>query len=207
MMAHEAKTPVGAASASGSGTDQFVAATPAPGLRAKHAEPDKGGAQANSVETASLISEDDLPAWLRAFGENEAKQQAAPATDESWMVGADTESPLNAAAAQSLAQSWQSPAQPAAARARTGAASIFAKPTETQARPERVIAAAAKPTPAAPEPEVAAKPAETRKDFPRPVPTQRERSGGVPLQRVALIAFIVALVIFLAVVGFFLLGS
>lgn len=202
-MAEEAKTPVGAASVSGSGTDKMVASAPAAGMRAKAAEPEKG----NAAETASLISEDDLPAWLRAFGENEAKQQAPPATDESWMVGADNDSPLNAAAAQSLAQSWQSPSQQAAARPRTGAASVFAKPDENQARPERVIAATTKPAPVAPEPEVVAKSAETRKDFPRPVPTQRERSGGVPLQRVALVAFIIALVIFLAVVGFFLLGS
>jgi hypothetical protein len=154
------------------------------------------------TETASLISEDDLPAWLRAFGEVEPKNQPAPA-DESWMVGTDADDAASKAAAQNLAQSWQSPARPTEARARTGAASIFAKPVEGAAKTERVIASAAAPVALAPEPEPAARVSNARPDLPRPVPASRERSG-VPLQRVALIAFVAALIIFLIVVGVFL---
>ena len=202
----EVKTPVGAASASMLGTDSMLPSAPPKSRRAKReADAEKAAGQANMNETASLISEDDLPAWLRAFGEAESKQHAASSTDESWMIGAEAPDTLNAAAAQNLAQSWQSPTQPVASRARTGAASIFAKPAEGQARPERVIAPSAAPVAAAPEPELPARPSSGRSELPRPMPMPRER-GGMSLQRVALIAFIAALVIFLVVVGIFLIG-
>jgi len=42
---------------------------------------------AASNETASLISEDDLPSWLRAFSENDTSNKAASADDQSWMLG------------------------------------------------------------------------------------------------------------------------
>ena len=202
----EVKTPVGAASASMLGTDSIISSKPPSARRAKReSEAEKGGGQSNMTETASLISEDDLPAWLRAFGDAESKQQTTASTDESWMVGAEDEGSANVAAAQNLAQSWQSPTQPAASRARSGAASIFAKPSDAPARPERVIAAAPTPVVAEPEPETLARPSSGRPELPRPVPTSRERSG-VSLQRVALVAFIAALLIFLVVVGIFLIG-
>ena len=202
----EVKTPVGAASASMLGTDSVISSKPPSARRAKReSEAEKGAGQSNMTETASLISEDDLPAWLRAFGDAESKQQATASTDESWMVGAEAEGAANVAAAQNLAQSWQSPTQPAASRARTGAASIFAKPSDGPARPERVIAAAPTPVVAEPEPEALARPSGGRSELPRPVPTSRERSG-VSLQRVALVAFVAALLIFLIVVGIFLIG-
>lgn len=193
-----------AARAAAIGTDSVIAA-PQSTRRAKpESEAAQGGPQGGMTETASLISEDDLPAWLRAFGEVESQKQAAPA-DESWMVGADADTANGPVAAQNLAQSWQAPARPAEARARTGAASIFAKPAESVARPERVIAPTAPPAPA-PEPEPEVRPVAGRLDLPRPTPMPRERSG-MPLQRVALVAFIAALVIFLVVLGIFVVPS
>jgi hypothetical protein len=184
------------------GTDSVIA-SPQSAKRAKKnkdLDPAKDNAQGGMTETASLISEDDLPAWLRAFGEVESQKQTAPA-DESWMVGANADGPANQAAAQNLAQSWQSPARPAEARARTSAASVFSKPAEGAAKSERVITSAA-PVAVAPEPEPEARPAGGRMDLPRPTPMPRERSG-MPLQRVALVAFVAALIIFLVVLGVF----
>lgn len=192
-----------AARASATGTDSVIAAPQAPRRAKKDLDSGKESAPNGMTETASLISEDDLPAWLRAFGEVESQKQAAPA-DDSWMLGASADGAATPAAAQNLAQSWQSPTRPAEARARTGAASVFAKPTEGTARPERVIAAAAPAAPA-PEPEPEVRPASGRLDLPRPTPMPREK-GGMPLQRVALAAFVAALVIFLIVVGIFLIG-
>jgi hypothetical protein len=202
----EVKTPVGAASASMLGADSVISSKTSGARRAKReADAEKGAGQSNMTETASLISEDDLPAWLRAFGDAESKQQATASADESWMVGAEAEGAANVAAAQNLAQSWQSPTQPAASRARTGAASIFAKPAEGQARPDRVIAAAPTPIAVAPELDAPLRPTGGRSELPRPKPMPRER-GGMSLQRVALIAFVAALLIFLIVVGIFLIG-
>ena len=191
-----------AARAAATGTDSVIAAPKSNKRAMPEVDSSKGGAQGGMTETASLISEDDLPAWLRAFGEVEAKNEAAPA-DESWMVGADAEAAANAAAAQNLAQSWQSPARSAEARARTGAASVFAKSAEGAAKPERVITSAVAPVAPAPEAEPATRAADGRPELPRPVPMPRER-GGMSLQRIALIAFVAALVIFLIVVGIFL---
>lgn len=207
-----------AKSAAAASTDGLFAAQPPRGKsRGKQAaRRDAEAAKGGTVETASLIGEDDLPAWLRAFGDNQTQQQASATADESWMVGAEADAAAaNPAAPQNLAQSWQSPARPAGtpqggARARSGAASIFAKPSDGPAKPERVIATPAAPpptsvSPAAPEPEPPLRAANGRPTLPRPVPAQRER-GGVPIQRVALIAFVAALVIFLIVVGIFLIG-
>ncbi|MFN8517368.1 MAG: hypothetical protein U0841_33335 [Chloroflexia bacterium] len=125
------------------------------------------------TETASLISEDDLPAWLRAFGEVESQKQAAPA-DESWMVRVDAEGAANQASAQNLAQSWQAPrarSKPAPQRCRIG----LLKPGESVAKTDRVIASAA-PVAPAPEPEPEVRPASGRMDLPRPTPMPRERA-------------------------------
>lgn len=193
-----AKTPAGAANATMPGTDSVVAPVRSAAARvAAEGGQDKGGAQASVTETASLISEDDLPAWLRAFGEVESRQQATAASDESWMVGAGAEQ-ADSPTTQDLTQSWQAPSQPAAARSRTGATSIFAKPAEGPAKPERVIAASAPTVAPVREPEPPA-----RTEMPRPLPTPR-KPVGAQLQRVALVAFLVALVIFLIVVGVFL---
>jgi len=192
------------------GTDSLVAASPkgaASSSRGKSAgKREAAGAEgpkgANTAETASLISEDDLPAWLRAFGEVDTKQAGAASTDESWMVGAEAANASGAATEQHLAQSWQSPARPAEARARTGASSVFAKPTEGATKSDRVMATTVA---AVPPPEVAPapRPSNARPDLPRLKSTSREQ-GGMSLQRVAMIAFIAALVIFLIVVGIFL---
>jgi hypothetical protein len=191
-----------AARASATGTDSVIAAPQGPKRAKKSKDLDlaKDNVQGGMTETASLISEDDLPAWLRAFGEVESQKQVAPA-DESWMVGANADGAANQAAAQNLAQSWQSPVRPAEARARTGAASVFHKPAEGAAKPERVITSVA-PVAVAPEPEPEARPASGRMELPRPTPMPRERSR-MPLQRVALVAFLAALVIFLVVLGVF----
>jgi hypothetical protein len=191
-----------AARAGATGTDSVIAAPHAPGRAQenKDLDPARDSAHGGMTETASLISEDDLPAWLRAFGEVESQKQAAPA-DETWMLGANADA-ANQAASQNLAQSWQSPARPAEARARSGAASVFAKPAEGAAKPDRVITSAA-PVETAPEPEPEVRPAGGRLDLPRPTPLPRDR-GGMTLQRVALVAFVAALIIFLVVVGIFL---
>ena len=189
------------------GTDSLVAASPkgAPSpsrdrSASRRAAEEDAAKGANMAETASLISEDDLPAWLRAFGEAETKNAAA-STDESWMVGAEAAGTISAAASQNLAQSWQAPARPAEARARSGASSVFAKPADGAAKQDRVMATPV--TAAPPEPTPAPRPSNARPDLPRLVPTARDK-GGMSLQRVAMIAFIAALVIFLIVVGIFL---
>jgi hypothetical protein len=187
------------------GTDSVLASPKNKSSKRSKPEPEpKGGLPGGMTETASLISEDDLPAWLRAFGEVESQKQAAPA-DDSWMVGADAEGAANPTSSQNLAQSWQAPARPVEARARTGAASVFSKPGESATKPDRVITSAA-PVATALEPEPELRPASGRMELPRPMPMPRERSG-LPLQRVALVAFVAALIIFLVVLGIFVVPS
>lgn len=109
------------------------------------AAPTKGtepGAQpVSQAETTSLISEDDLPVWLRAFGEPDTVPADNADVDQSWMVGNDTGG-AKVDGAGDLAQSWQAPARPAA-KQHSGAGSVFTKvsvgsPVATT-RPERTV--------------------------------------------------------------------
>lgn len=200
------------------GTDTLVATQPTPAARPVTPEPivsaeprpSKSSAKPSSAasnETASLISEDDLPAWLRAFSENDSSSKSASADDQSWMLGTAGETPVNTVA-ENLAQSWQAPTRTAP---RTSAAAVFAVPTETAAKvsrvekPERAIAM----TPILVEPEpapvmAAAKPTvPARLGVTRPAAPAATKRAGSSAQRIAVIAFLVALVVFLIVLGIF----
>jgi hypothetical protein len=219
--------PVSAQQENRGGTDTVVATQPTPAVRPVAPAPagtgDAGRAKgspktsgAASNETASLINEDDLPGWLRAFSENDTSSKAASIDDQSWMLGTSDEATAGTVA-ENLAQSWQAPTR---ATARAGAA-VFATPAESGAKvtkvakPERVIVApvsvaAAESAPAAPIPITkvpATGPSRLGTNTARPgaigpVPVQPARTG-VSIQRIAVIAFLVALVIFLIVVGIF----
>lgn len=83
----------------------------------------------NQAESASLVTEDDLPSWLRAFSDKESEKPAsAPVSEgQSWLssvAGAD-----NAEGADKIANSWQAPSQPAARR-HSDAGSLFARVAE-----------------------------------------------------------------------------
>jgi len=127
------------------GTDTVIATKPTAAARPGGTPP----ATTPTNETASLISEDDLPAWLRAFSEPEHNGKAATDDDQSWMLGSSS-TISDEQEASDLAQSWQAPAR-ATAVERTSAAAIFAAPTMTTTNTtqhERLI------TPLAPPPVV-----------------------------------------------------
>ena len=159
------------------------------------AAPTKGtlpGAQpASQAETTSLISEDDLPVWLRAFGEPDTPKADNADADQSWMVGNDTDGG-KVDGAGDLAQSWQVPTRPAA-KQRSGAGSVFTKVSEgapvATARPER----AAMPSPSAPAGDDAARPA--------PAATTKRPAGrgGRPTTAIAIAAAIALILIVLVV--------
>ena len=160
-------------------------------------------------ETASLINEDDLPAWLRAFSEAESTGKATTADDQSWMLGS-TSTISDEQEASDLAQSWQAPPR-AVAVERTSAAAIFTAPTASAAsvtRHERLIAPIA-PPPAVAAPVAAPSPqagpatgTPVRLGAGRPIPASAARDNSA-VQRVAVIAFIAALLIFLVVMAIF----
>ena len=157
-----------------------------------------------------MINEDDLPAWLRVYSEPDTAKQTAEADDQSWMTGGNSDSP-DEQLSGNLGQSWQAPARTATAQ-RSSAMSVFGVTEESRGKvakvtkPERVVAPApaseAKPTVlpmvnTAPTP---ATPARLGANRPKPVVTER---SGPPVQRMATIAFILAFVIFLIVLGIF----
>lgn len=187
-----------------SGTDTVIATKPTAAARPGGTAP----ATTPTSETASLISEDDLPAWLRAFSEPEHNGKAATDDDQSWMLGSNS-TISDEQAASDLAQSWQAPAR-ATAVERTGAAAIFAAPAANPTnvtRHERLITPLA-PPPAVVQPAVvpqkvgAATDAQVRLGAGRPIPAPTARVSST-VQRLAIIAFIAALLIFLVVLTIF----
>jgi len=187
-----------------SGTDTVIAArsnsSPAP-------------AAAPTNETASLISEDDLPAWLRAFSEPERNSATPTDDDQSWMLGSSMTITAEQEASD-LAQSWQAPPR-ATAVERTSAAAIFAAPTASPTKVtkhERLITPLAPPpvvpqsaaTPdAAPNAKVGAAPGvPVRLGVGRPLPATTVRVSS-SVQRMAVIVFVAALLIFLVVLAIF----
>ncbi len=190
---------VAASAPAASGTDTLMATQPTPAARATANSPAKSGGQAS--ETASLISEDDLPAWLRAFSEPDTATVATSADDQSWMLGTNAATVADAVG-DNLAQSWQVSARPTAPRA---AAAAFAAPVANPAK----VTKAARPEPIGPATVAVATAKEQA--VPGALPTRLGTSralpaggrGGTAAQRMATIAFIVALVIFLIVLGIF----
>jgi len=166
----------------------------------KPAAPAPRPASAPSSETAALISEDDLPAWLRAF--SEPREQTDTRTDDqSWMLGGEAASGSNAAA--NLEQTWQAAAPPPTVASE--AASAFAKLAETTpgaAHAERRIVMPAITAPPAPVEEPAPAEPVVRSLPQRPAAT-RAKQRGARVQRAALLTFLAALVIFLIVLGIF----
>jgi len=186
------------------GTDTVIATKPTAAARSGGTAP----ATTPTNETASLISEDDLPAWLRAFSEPEHNGKAATDDDQSWMLGSSS-TISDEQEASDLAQSWQAPAR-ATAVERTSAAAIFAAPTATPAtvtRHERLITPLA-PPPVVVQPAAAPPKAGAATDTPvrlgagRPIPATTARASST-VQRVAIIAFIAALLVFLVVLAIF----
>lgn len=202
------------------GTDTLVATQPtpasrpvaeAPASRGRAAAPPTASKPAGNTnnDTASLINEDDLPAWLRAYSEPDTAKLAVEAEDQSWMTGGNNAS-ADEQLVGSLGQSWQTPARTATAQ-RSSAASIFGNTEESKgkvakvSKPERIVAPApvpeAKPT-VLPTVNTPAGVTPTRLGANRPKPIVRE-SSGPPVQRMATIAFILAFVVFLIVLGIF----
>lgn len=168
-------------------------------------------ASSATAETASLISEDDLPAWLRAFSEPTQDSEPAADDDQSWMVG-DTTSAGAELGTNTLAQSWQAPPKIAASER----ASVTASNPVQAAKPERLITPIVPPPPAAQKTATAAlatAPGGPAKPPPgTPVPVRlgsgrlspaAPRRTSLAVQRVAIIAFLAALLIFLIVLGIF----
>ena len=204
----------------GGGTDTLVATQPTAASRpVPEAAAPRGRASASTTptkpttntsnDTASLINEDDLPAWLRAYSETDTAKLTAEADDQSWMTGGSSDS-SDEQLAGNLGQSWQAPARTATAQ-RSSAMSVFGVTEESRGKvakvtkPERVVAPApvpeAKPT-VLPMVNSPASATSARLGANRPKPIVRERSGP-SVQRMAMIAFILALVIFLIVLGIF----
>ncbi|HEU5331012.1 MAG TPA: zinc ribbon domain-containing protein [Thermomicrobiales bacterium] len=166
----------------------------------KPAAPASRPASAPSNEAAALISEDDLPAWLRAFSEPQEKTDTR-ADDQSWMLGGEAAS--GAGATANLEQTWQAAAPPPAADSEAAAA--FAKLAETTpgaTHAERRIVMPAITAPPAPIEEPALAEPVVRSLPQRPVAT-RAKQRGARVQRAALLTFLAALVIFLIVLGIF----
>lgn len=215
VMVESAAPPV----AGGGGTDTLVATQPTPASRtvptresttpsAHSAEMPTKASSNGTAETASLINEDDLPAWLRAFSETDTTAQSTQADDQSWMTGGGTDG-AEETLSGNLAQSWQAPARTATPQ-RASAVSVFGAAEEGGAKvtralkPERPVAL--EPKPSAPLPTVAAKSATpARLGSNRAVPGTQDRAG-LSIQRIATIAFILAFVIFLIVLGIFVVG-
>lgn len=203
------------------GTDTLVATQPTPPSRAvpprasappstQSSEGPTKGSSNSTAETASLINEDDLPAWLRAFSETDTTAQATQADEQSWMTGNGT-SGAEETLSGNLAQSWQVPARTTTPQ-RSSAVSVFGASEEGGAKvtratkPERTVAPAPEPKPSAPLPTVTTKSATpARLGANRPVPKSQERAS-LSIQRVATIAFILAFIIFLVVLGIFVVG-
>jgi hypothetical protein len=151
-------------------------------------------------EAAALISEDDLPAWLRAFSEPQEKTNEQ-SDDQSWMLGGEAAGVGSATA--DLQQTWQASAPLAASSSEAAAA--FAKLTETTpgaTHAERRIVMPAITPPAVPLVEPASAEPVVRSLPQRPAATSVKPRGS-RLQRAALLTFLAALVIFLVVLGIF----
>ncbi len=206
------------ASAVGGGTDTLVATQPtaasrpvsetaAPRSRAAAPPAPAESASNTNHDTASLINEDDLPAWLRVYSEADTAKQTAETEDQSWMTGGNNDS-SDEQLADNLGQSWQAPARTATVQ-RSSAMSVFGVTEESRGKvakvtkPERIVT---------PVPEVKstvlpmvttpASGTPARLGANRTKPIVRERSGP-PVQRIATIAFILAFVIFLIVLSIF----
>ena len=188
--------------ASDGGADTVIATKPTTAAR-----PGTPASATPTSETASLIDEDDLPAWLRAYSDAETGGKATNDDDQSWMLGS-TPTIGDEQATNDLAQSWQAPPR-ATAVERTGAAAIFAAPAANPAtvtKRERLI------TPVEPPPVAAQPVAETpplgatgvpvRLGAGRPIPAGATQATS-QAQRAAIIAFIAALLIFLVVLALF----
>lgn len=169
-----------------------------------------------TTDTASLINEDDLPAWLRAFSEPARDSKAAVDEDQSWMVGPttpETEEPTT----NNLAQSWQAPAKTITAE-RASTRAMFAA---TESNPAKVVKAERLLIPSVPQRTEGQKTANAEALGAAPLdpaavspgtsprlgsgrlnPTVPKRDNSA-VQRVAIIAFLAALLIFLIVLGIF----
>ncbi len=187
------------------GTDTVIATQPTAGARSSG--PPTTTAPTN--ETASLISEDDLPSWLRAFSEPERDSKTTTDDDQSWMLGNST-TINDEQEASGLAQSWQSLPR-ATAIERPSAAAIFAAPTASPTnvtKHERLITPIV-PPPVAQQPATVPSPqagaatgVPVRLGAGRPVPAIPTRAAS-SVQRIAIIAFLAALLVFLVVLAIF----
>lgn len=181
------------------------------------ASPQRGG---EPVESASLIGEEDLPAWLRAWDATEgssdarSRAQAADSDMPSWMVGVEPEHEEPASAAPGghapsedlVAPVQQAPAP--AARPRSRGEAVFAQVAENEAAVD--AAARERVSTWRPPVEPAAAPADRGAPQlpPRPTParSRRQQPKASPLALVAVIAaalfFLFSLIFFLMNVVF-----
>ncbi|HET8625885.1 MAG TPA: zinc ribbon domain-containing protein [Thermomicrobiales bacterium] len=195
---------------------EATAAAPAavaPAARAATPAADAAPRSSGQLETSALISEDDLPAWLRTWAANEDAAANGAVQDQSWMLGGEVEE-VEAApeidVVEEAPHAWHVPAavaEPPPSRAATA----FGSP-RPEARPaERLLA------PRAPDPEPA--PAESRlgarlsgqQAATPPMPLRRRtqiarsRSRAAALATAALataaVIFLISLVFFLVTVG------
>lgn len=159
----------------------------------------------SQTETASLVTEEDLPSWLRAFSENESQKPAsAPVSEgQSWLTSVAGAG--DAEGGDKIAHSWQAPSQPAARR-HTGAGSLFARVAESApatGAPQvehpipvvRAPAAAAATGDRAPDTAMAATPAATPGESRARTPAPASRGGGSRVAVYAAIGVIVLLIL------------
>lgn len=192
------------------GTDRLVTSSAAPVL--KLATPVQGDtterpaaatesapSAAPTADTTTLIGEEDLPTWLRALEQQQTPTRTAGLDDQSWMLGTRDDGEVSVTNAGNLAQSWQKPARPVPQR--SSAASTFARVAENAPAPVEQRMLTPEPTPA-PAP-VEAVPSAAPSPRPNRTPLVPPSAPAFPLQRMAIIALVVAIVLFLIVVGVF----
>ncbi|HVX28990.1 MAG TPA: hypothetical protein VHA53_00815, partial [Nitrolancea sp.] len=154
----------------------------------------------DSAATFSLISEDDLPEWLRALGDQELEAEPAPApTAPSMPNGVSHGAPPPTLVAPTISRAWLSRPRAVEHESVDDVAADFV-PIEATIRPEPVRVA----TPAAgtaPEPVAAAPKTPATTVSPPPVESAKPAPRGM---RLVLLSAVVVIIVILA---FFVLSS
>ncbi|HEX5505520.1 MAG TPA: zinc ribbon domain-containing protein [Thermomicrobiales bacterium] len=187
-----------------------VPAAPAGGAPPARVVADAAPRAAGQLETSALISEDDLPGWLRTWAANEDAAARGAAQDQSWMLGGEeADGPAEADVVEEAPQAWHVPAavtEPPPSRAATA----FGVPKPETRAVERLLAPRpVEPEPAPEESRLGARLAGQAATPPMPLRRRtqlaRSRSRAAALATAALataaVVFLVSLVFFLVTVG------
>lgn len=180
-----------------------VGQTPEDPARPEQATPDAdaaAGEATNASEVVNLIDEHDLPEWLRALEEPGAAEQPVTNDFHAWLrtdlTGLETAAPVEPEPPSDPSEAWHAPTEPVE-RQPIAAAAIFAAAASERPARDQVVIRALEPAPEpAPAPPAPAQPPHAR------VPLRPRSHAGRSL---AAIAIVVALILFLGSLAFFLL--